>query len=95
MNLGNMGITFDLSRDPLCLTHNPDLSRTQVTRTFGDIEAKLTKYGGNPKVVIATPEINSFRFNTQQDFIVLASNYNRPHPAAPLLASVLFPSEPN
>jgi protein phosphatase 2C family protein 2/3 len=28
-----------------------------VSRTFGDIEAKLVKYGGNPEVVIAEPEI--------------------------------------
>ena len=31
--------------------------RLSVARTFGDIEAKLPKYGGNPDVVIATPEI--------------------------------------
>lgn len=34
--------------------------RLSVCRTFGDIEAKLPKYGGNPKVVISTPEIKSF-----------------------------------
>jgi len=28
-----------------------------VSRTFGDVEAKLLKYGGNPNVVIADPEI--------------------------------------
>ena len=31
--------------------------RLSVSRTFGDIEAKFEKFGGNPKVVIAEPEI--------------------------------------
>lgn len=34
--------------------------RLSVSRTFGDIEAKLPKFGGNPKVVIAEPEIDTF-----------------------------------
>lgn len=34
--------------------------RLSVSRTFGDIEAKLQKYGGNIKVVIAEPEIEVF-----------------------------------
>ncbi len=44
-----------------------------VSRTFGDIEAKLIKYGGNPEVVIAEPEINSFELNEKLDFMILAS----------------------
>lgn len=48
--------------------------RLSVTRTFGDIEAKLTKFGGNPKVVIPTPEIKSFRITSEHDFILLASD---------------------
>jgi len=31
--------------------------RLSVSRTFGDIEAKLEKYGGKTGVVIAQPEI--------------------------------------
>jgi protein phosphatase 2C family protein 2/3 len=31
--------------------------RLSVSRTFGDIEAKLARFGGNPKVVVADPEI--------------------------------------
>lgn len=34
--------------------------RLSVSRTFGDIEAKLEKYGGKPGVVIAQPEIAQF-----------------------------------
>jgi protein phosphatase 2C family protein 2/3 len=43
-----------------------------VSRTFGDIEAKVEKRGGNPNVVIAVPEIKSFRIIDEYDFIVLA-----------------------
>lgn len=32
-----------------------------VSRTFGDIEAKKQKYGGNMKCVIAEPEIKAFQ----------------------------------
>jgi protein phosphatase 2C family protein 2/3 len=31
--------------------------RLSVSRTFGDIEAKLEKFKGLPNVVIATPEV--------------------------------------
>jgi len=37
--------------------------RLSVSRTFGDIEAKLQQFGGNPNVVIATPEITCFKLN--------------------------------
>lgn len=43
-----------------------------MCRTFGDIDAKITKRGGNPNVVIATPEIKSFKITDDHDFIVLA-----------------------
>jgi len=45
---------------------NPDIvvgplrvlpGRLSVCRTFGDYDAKLTDWGGNPKVVIAVPEV--------------------------------------
>lgn len=48
--------------------------RLSVSRTFGDIEAKLTQYGGNPRVVIATPEIKSFKVTRENDFLLLASD---------------------
>jgi protein phosphatase 2C family protein 2/3 len=46
--------------------------RLSVSRTFGDMEAKLPKYGGNPNVVIAEPEIRSMKLTKECDFIVLA-----------------------
>lgn len=47
--------------------------RLSVSRTFGDIEAKLERFGGNPKVVVAEPEIKCFKIQDEHDFIVLAS----------------------
>ena len=35
--------------------------RLSVSRTFGDAMAKLEKYGGNPNVVVAIPEIQTFK----------------------------------
>lgn len=35
--------------------------RLSVSRTFGDIEAKVEKFEGNPKVVIAEPDLTAFQ----------------------------------
>lgn len=46
-----------------------------MSRTFGDVEAKLPEHGGCQGVVIAEPEIQTFKINNKEhDFIVLASN---------------------
>jgi protein phosphatase 2C family protein 2/3 len=45
--------------------------KLSVSRTFGDIEAKDIKYGGNPHVVISTPEIKYFDITPANDFILL------------------------
>ena len=49
--------------------------RLSVCRTFGDIDAKIEKRGGNPNVVVAVPEIKSFRITDEHDFIVIASKF--------------------
>jgi protein phosphatase 2C family protein 2/3 len=49
--------------------------RLSVTRTFGDIEAKLPKLGGNPFAIINEPEVRSIKIDGDQDFILLASNF--------------------
>lgn len=46
--------------------------RLSVSRTFGDIEAKKLKYGGNPRVIVADPEIKAFKVMPNYDFILLA-----------------------
>ena len=46
--------------------------RLSVCRTFGDIEAKLPRLDGNPKVVVSDPDITSFKIDkNKHDFIVL------------------------
>lgn len=46
--------------------------RLSVSRTFGDCQAKLEKYNGNPNVVIAEPEIHYLSIKEDHhDFIVL------------------------
>jgi len=46
-----------------------------VSRTFGDIEAKREKFGGNPNVVIATPDIKEFIIDDKMDFLLLGCKY--------------------
>lgn len=48
--------------------------RLSVSRTFGDIEAKLERFGGKPNVVIAEPDIRNFKITSEHDFIALASD---------------------
>ncbi len=45
-----------------------------MSRTFGDAEAKLAKFKGNPNVIISMPEIKSFKISKDHDFIMLASD---------------------
>lgn len=59
---------------PIYGPHRVLPGRLSVTRTFGDIEAKLPKLGGNPNVVIATPDIKEFEITSELDFILLASD---------------------
>lgn len=46
--------------------------RLSVSRTIGDIEAKNERLGGNPLVVIPTPEIKCFKIRNNYDFIVMS-----------------------
>ena len=46
--------------------------RLSVSRTFGDIEAKLSVFNGNPNMVIAEPEIKVFKITQEHDFLILA-----------------------
>lgn len=49
--------------------------RLSVTRTFGDIEAKLPELRGNPKAIVNDPEIKKISLYGDQDFIILASKF--------------------
>lgn len=47
--------------------------RLSVSRTFGDCQAKMERYGGNPNVVICEPEIHHLKIDSEEnDFILLA-----------------------
>lgn len=45
--------------------------RLSVSRSFGDAEAKIKRFGGNPLVLIATPDIRSFKISSDHDFVML------------------------
>ena len=46
--------------------------RLSVSRTIGDVEAKLPEFGGKPNIVIAEPEVTSFTLeNGDIDFLIL------------------------
>jgi len=50
--------------------------RLSVSRSFGDVEAKLPKFGGMSGVIIPTPEINSFKIDTEVDCLILGCKLN-------------------
>ena len=45
--------------------------RLSVSRTFGDIEAKLPKYKGKPNVIIAVPDVRCIKLANDIDFILI------------------------
>ena len=45
--------------------------RLSVSRTFGDIEAKETKFGGIPGVVLALPDITEIELDDEFNFMVI------------------------
>lgn len=45
--------------------------RLSVSRTFGDIEAKRPRYGGNPNVIVCEPEIRAFKLKDNFDFFLI------------------------
>eukprot|EP00828_Plagiopyla_frontata_P038238 TRINITY_DN5015_c0_g1_i1.p1 TRINITY_DN5015_c0_g1~~TRINITY_DN5015_c0_g1_i1.p1 ORF type:complete len:237 (+),score=24.71 TRINITY_DN5015_c0_g1_i1:562-1272(+) len=45
--------------------------RLNVSRTFGDIESKISVFGGKANVIISTPEILHFPYSSDTDFIFL------------------------
>ena len=45
--------------------------RLSVSRTFGDIEAKNAKFGGNKNVIVALPDITEIELNEEFNLIIL------------------------
>jgi serine/threonine protein phosphatase PrpC len=48
-----------------------------VSRSFGDVIAKEAQFGGNPNVLIAKPEITTYRIDKRTDFIFIGCSLNR------------------
>lgn len=46
-----------------------------MSRTFGDIEAKKPKFGGNPRVIIAEPDVKAFKIQPNYDYVLLACKF--------------------
>jgi serine/threonine protein phosphatase PrpC len=51
--------------------HRVSPGRLSVSRTFGDVEAKLSKFGGIEGVVVAYPDIFKMKIREEMDFILL------------------------
>jgi len=64
-----------IKRKQILIPHRVFPGRLSVSRTIGDVDAKFPKYGGNPNVVIATPDIVSFSLEQDHDFIFLGSTF--------------------
>jgi serine/threonine protein phosphatase PrpC len=45
--------------------------RLSVSRSFGDVEAKIANLGGMHGVIVPTPDIISFKIDSEVDFLVL------------------------
>ena len=45
--------------------------RLSVSRTIGDMQAKIEKYGGKRGVIIAVPDINFFEMNNKFEFLII------------------------
>jgi len=48
--------------------------RLSVSRTFGDCMAKMEKYGGNARCIIADPEVFSVPIDDDLDFVLIGSD---------------------
>ena len=48
--------------------------RLSVSRTFGDCLAKMEKHGGNPKCIIAEPDVFTVPIGDDLDFVLIGSD---------------------
>jgi protein phosphatase PTC2/3 len=45
--------------------------KLSVSRTIGDADAKMTRFGGNPNCVICKPDVKEINIGENDDFILL------------------------
>ena len=55
-------------------TYRVTPSSLSVSRTFGDMDAKLPKFGGSPGIIVSTPEIRKIEITNSLDFIIMGSD---------------------
>lgn len=48
--------------------------KLSVSRTIGDADAKLTRFGGNPNCIICKPDVKEIDIKGHHDFILLGCN---------------------
>ncbi len=48
--------------------------KLSVSRSFGDIEAKINLLGGNYKVLWSIPDVKKFKISRKTDFIMIGCN---------------------
>jgi protein phosphatase 2C family protein 2/3 len=49
--------------------------KLSVSRSFGDIEAKINLLGGNHKVLWSVPDVKKFKISKKTDFIFIGCKY--------------------
>lgn len=73
MNPLSLGM-FNIKLGPNQILSGPSRvfpGRLSVCRSFGDAESKSERHGGNPKVIIAEPEVQTMKLTEDQDCIIL------------------------
>jgi serine/threonine protein phosphatase PrpC len=70
--ISNGGKIYQVKTDlPIEVPYRVLPGRLSVSRTIGDIEAKLPQFEGNPKVVVGEPDIFEVKLNDNDDFLML------------------------
>lgn len=67
----NGGTIYQSTRNEIYRANPGKLS---VSRTIGDASAKVPSLGGNPGVIVSTPDIYSFQLSHSTDFLVLCTD---------------------
>jgi hypothetical protein len=71
----NGGFVFESNPTESCSgLYRTTPGKLTVSRTIGDVEAKLEYLGGLPGVIIPIPDIISFKIQNDADFIILGSD---------------------
>jgi protein phosphatase PTC2/3 len=78
MNPMSLGM-FNIKLGPNQILSGPSRvfpGRLSVCRSFGDVEAKSEKHGGNPKVITSIPDVQMIKLSEEIDFIILGCKHS-------------------